>query len=174
MIRARHEDPTKVKAIDMGKLKFGAWIPSYTSNDSERLERVRTSIRKCDKYGIDVWVIDHLLTSPGLYSVSWLEPIETLSYAARRCDEMIESLSLLLARSMRRSRGAITISRMSHSIRDRRGCRRDFVFIQILSQSARHDFRPQHRLQRVGCQPASVRPFQKDRKQTADDRRFPA
>ncbi len=161
MIRTRHEVPAKVKAIDMAKLKFGVWIPSYASNDSARLERIRTSIRKCEEYGINVWVIDHLLTSPGLYSVSWLEPIEMLSYAAaitsrvklatgilvlpvrnpvvlakevatlcalsgerlmlgvgpgwnaqefaatgsrieergRRCDEMIESLSLLLTRS---------------------------------------------------------------------------
>ena len=37
---------------------------------------------KCEEHGIDVWVIDHLLSAPGLYGNAWLEPLNVLSYAA--------------------------------------------------------------------------------------------
>src|SRR5437879_13792414 len=46
------------------------------------MRRIRESIVKCEKYGIDVWVIDHLLSAPGLYGNAWLEPLSTLAYAA--------------------------------------------------------------------------------------------
>jgi alkanesulfonate monooxygenase SsuD/methylene tetrahydromethanopterin reductase-like flavin-dependent oxidoreductase (luciferase family) len=70
----------------MAKLKFGAWIPTYAWNDrkvgADNLRRIRESIEKCEKHGIDVWVIDHLLSAPGLYGHAWLEPLSTLAYAA--------------------------------------------------------------------------------------------
>ena len=68
----------------MAKLKFGAWIPSYSWPDvgPEHVTRLTTSIRKCEEYGIDVWVIDHLLSAPGLYGTAWLEPLNVLAYAA--------------------------------------------------------------------------------------------
>ena len=46
------------------------------------MRRIRESIVKCEKYGIDVWVIDHLLSAPGLYGNAWLEPLNSLAYAA--------------------------------------------------------------------------------------------
>jgi alkanesulfonate monooxygenase len=71
---------------DMAKLKFGAWIPTYAWSDSsggsDNVRRIHESIRKCEEYGIDVWVIDHLLSAPGLYGNAWLEPLNVLSYAA--------------------------------------------------------------------------------------------
>ena len=70
----------------MAKLKFGAWIPTYAwsgkKTDPKNMRRIRESIVKCEKYGIDVWVIDHLLSAPGLYGNSWLEPLSSLAYAA--------------------------------------------------------------------------------------------
>ena len=53
----------------MAKLKFGAWIPTYAwsgeQDGPEERQRIRESIVKCEKHGIDVWVIDHLLSAPG-------------------------------------------------------------------------------------------------------------
>ena len=69
----------------MAKLRFGAWIATYAWSDGsgpEHARRVREAIEKCERHGIDVWVIDHLLSAPGLYGNAWLEPINVLSYAA--------------------------------------------------------------------------------------------
>ena len=70
----------------MAKLKFGAWIPTYAwsgkKTDPQNMRRIRESIVKCEKYSIDVWVIDHLLSAPGLYGNAWLEPLNVLAYAA--------------------------------------------------------------------------------------------
>jgi alkanesulfonate monooxygenase SsuD/methylene tetrahydromethanopterin reductase-like flavin-dependent oxidoreductase (luciferase family) len=68
----------------MARVKFGAWIPSYSWPDvgPEHVKRLTETIRKCEEYGIDIWVIDHLLSAPGLYGTAWLEPLNVLSYAA--------------------------------------------------------------------------------------------
>ena len=69
----------------MAKLKFGAWIPTYAwsgkKTDPRNMQRIRESIVKCEKYGIDVWVIDHLLSAPGLYQ---LQPLLKLGDCLRR------------------------------------------------------------------------------------------
>jgi alkanesulfonate monooxygenase len=63
----------------------GCWIPSYTYKDLS-YDRVKQSVRdfsiRADELGLDLWVIDHLLHAEGLYGVSWLEPMTTLTYAA--------------------------------------------------------------------------------------------
>src|SRR5438270_1910704 len=70
----------------MAKLKFGAWIPTYAwadrSGGPRNVRNIHESIEKCEKHGIDVWVIDHLLSAPGLYGNAWLEPLSTLADAA--------------------------------------------------------------------------------------------
>src|SRR5262249_48095591 len=48
----------------------------------ENVKRIRASIEKCEDHGIDVWVIDHLLSAPGLYGNAWLEPLNALAFAA--------------------------------------------------------------------------------------------
>ena len=70
----------------MAKLKFGAWIPTYAwsggESDPKNVQRIRAAIEKCEDHGIDVWVIDHLLSAPGLYGNAWLEPLNALAFAA--------------------------------------------------------------------------------------------
>ena len=70
----------------MPKVKFGAWIPTYAwsggESDPKNMKRIRASVEKCEEHGIDVWVIDHLLSAPGLYGNAWLEPLNALAYAA--------------------------------------------------------------------------------------------
>jgi alkanesulfonate monooxygenase SsuD/methylene tetrahydromethanopterin reductase-like flavin-dependent oxidoreductase (luciferase family) len=66
----------------MTKLKFGAWIPTYAWSDRKNVKRIRASIEKCEDHGIDVWVVDHLLSAPGLYGNAWLEPLNMLAFAA--------------------------------------------------------------------------------------------
>jgi alkanesulfonate monooxygenase SsuD/methylene tetrahydromethanopterin reductase-like flavin-dependent oxidoreductase (luciferase family) len=70
----------------MAKLKFGAWIPTYSwpgdGGGPENVAKIAASIRKCEEHGIDVWVIDHLLSAPGLYGTAWLDPMQMLMYAA--------------------------------------------------------------------------------------------
>jgi alkanesulfonate monooxygenase len=65
-------------------LKFGVWVPTYSwaTMGPDNVQRLRQSIEKCEEHGFDIWVIDHLLSAPGLYGVAWLEPLNVLTYAA--------------------------------------------------------------------------------------------
>jgi alkanesulfonate monooxygenase len=84
----------------MARLKFGAWIPTYAWNDRkvgpQNVRNIRASIEKCEKYGIDVWVIDHLLSAPGLYGHAWLEPLSVLAYAAARTETVKLATGILV------------------------------------------------------------------------------
>src|SRR5262245_62192758 len=79
------KEPCKV-----GKVKCGVWIPTDAWADDpgtpasvrENVLKIRDAVLKCEEHGIDVWVIDHLLSAPGLYGNAWLEPLNVLSYAA--------------------------------------------------------------------------------------------
>ena len=66
-------------------MQIGIWLPSYTYPELS-YERVRGSVdgwaRRCNELGYDIWVIDHLLHAPGLYGMSWLEPLHVLTYAS--------------------------------------------------------------------------------------------
>ena len=61
----------------MAKLRFGVWISTYAWADDpgtpdsvrENTAKIRDSVLKCEEHGIDVWVIDHLLSAPGLYEI---------------------------------------------------------------------------------------------------------
>jgi alkanesulfonate monooxygenase SsuD/methylene tetrahydromethanopterin reductase-like flavin-dependent oxidoreductase (luciferase family) len=66
-------------------MRFAAWIPSYTypNLDYARVKQsVDTFSRKANDYDIDLWTIDHLLHAPGLYGMSWLEPLHVCTWAA--------------------------------------------------------------------------------------------
>src|SRR4029453_6346789 len=84
----------------MAKLKFGAWIPTYAWSDkrggARNVRTPRRSIEQCEKHGIDVWVIDHLLSAPGLYGHAWLEPLNVLSYAAAVTEKVTLATGILV------------------------------------------------------------------------------
>src|SRR6185295_7553936 len=77
-------DPLLPEVRRMAGPGWGVWVPSYSWAESgpEHVERLRRSIQKCEEHGFDVWVIDHLLSAPGLYGTAWLEPLGVLTYAA--------------------------------------------------------------------------------------------
>ena len=69
----------------MVELKLGVWVPSFTFPDltyERAIHSVKTFGRRAEELGLDLWVIDHLLTAPGLYGMSWLEPMTVLSVLA--------------------------------------------------------------------------------------------
>ena len=65
-------------------MQFGIWLPSYTYRDGDPAHRTRLHeiIKIVEREGLDMWVIDHVLTATGLYGTSWLDPLTVLSYAA--------------------------------------------------------------------------------------------
>ena len=75
----------RARANDLeADVKFGVWIPSYCYPDMDygRVQReVGDFSRKANDYGIDLWVIDHLLHAHGLYGMTWLEPMSVLTWA---------------------------------------------------------------------------------------------
>jgi alkanesulfonate monooxygenase SsuD/methylene tetrahydromethanopterin reductase-like flavin-dependent oxidoreductase (luciferase family) len=84
----------------VAKLKFGMWIPTYAWGDrsggARNAANIRASIERCEKYGIDVWVIDHLLSAPGLYGNAWQEPLATLAYAAALTEKVKLATGILV------------------------------------------------------------------------------
>jgi alkanesulfonate monooxygenase SsuD/methylene tetrahydromethanopterin reductase-like flavin-dependent oxidoreductase (luciferase family) len=84
----------------VAKLKFGVWIPTYAWSDrsggARNAANIRASIEKCEKHGIDVWVIDHLLSAPGLYGNAWQEPLATLAYAAALTEKVKIATGILV------------------------------------------------------------------------------
>ncbi|MBI2369497.1 MAG: LLM class flavin-dependent oxidoreductase [Deltaproteobacteria bacterium] len=66
-------------------MKFGIWLASfsYPRMDYKNSDLLRASAQKAEALGFDsLWVIDHLLHAPGLYGVSWLEPMSVLAHVA--------------------------------------------------------------------------------------------
>ncbi len=65
-------------------MQLGIWLPSYCY-PGLTYERSQAAIldysRRCNDFGYDIWVIDHLLHAPGLYGMSWLEPLHVLTAA---------------------------------------------------------------------------------------------
>ena len=66
-------------------MRSGLMLPSYSfrSLDYETAGRLRDIARRAEAQGYEaLWVVDHLLTAPGLYGTAWLSPLETLAYVA--------------------------------------------------------------------------------------------
>src|SRR5215469_1249957 len=66
-------------------MRFGVWLPSFAwpgENAWEPVDSLREWCTIADGAGLDIWAVDHLLVGAGLYGASWLEPMETLSFAA--------------------------------------------------------------------------------------------
>jgi probable F420-dependent oxidoreductase len=74
-------DPTP----NRGGLRFGLRIPSYAPPGLtyQRSRNLLDYCRRVDELVYeDLWVIDHLLVSKGVYGVSWLDAMSTLAAAA--------------------------------------------------------------------------------------------
>lgn len=74
-----------VSGADQKGLRFGLRIPSYAAPDLtyQRSRDLLDYCRRIDDLPYDdIWVIDHLLVSKGVYGVSWLDSVATLSAAA--------------------------------------------------------------------------------------------
>jgi probable F420-dependent oxidoreductase len=66
-------------------MRFGLRIPSYAWPDLTREDATvfRDYCRQTDAGPFeDLWVIEHLLVAPAIYGVSWLDPLQTLSFVA--------------------------------------------------------------------------------------------
>jgi probable F420-dependent oxidoreductase len=79
-------------------LNFAIWLPSYVYRDSgvDHRSRLHDCILAANQAGLDVWVIDHLLTAPGLYGVTWLEPLTVLTYAAALTEKIRLATGILV------------------------------------------------------------------------------
>ncbi|HEV2300410.1 MAG TPA: TIGR03619 family F420-dependent LLM class oxidoreductase [Stellaceae bacterium] len=66
-------------------MRFGLMLPSYSfrSLDYSTAAQLRGIAQRAEALDYEaLWVVDHLLTAPGLYGTAWLSPLETLAFAA--------------------------------------------------------------------------------------------
>ena len=66
-------------------MRFGLMLPSYSFRtlDYVTAARLRDMAQRAEALDFEaLWVVDHLLTAPGLYGTAWLSPLETLSFVA--------------------------------------------------------------------------------------------
>jgi probable F420-dependent oxidoreductase len=85
---------------DGRRVKVGMFFPSFVWPDSHRMEPradVDACLERCERYGFDVWVVDHLLVAPGLYGATWLDPLVFLTYAAARTRTVALGTAILVA-----------------------------------------------------------------------------
>jgi probable F420-dependent oxidoreductase len=82
-------------------MKFGLTVPSYTwPGLDQRMARLVTKdmARRAEALGFDsVTVWDHLLSAPGLYGGSWLDPLVVLSVAAGATEHIALGTHILVA-----------------------------------------------------------------------------
>lgn len=82
------------------ELRAGIFFPSFVwpdTNTMEPIEQVDACLERCERYGLDVWVVDHLLVAPGLYGATWLDPLVFLTYAATRTRTVALGTAILVA-----------------------------------------------------------------------------
>jgi probable F420-dependent oxidoreductase len=73
------------RANDDPNARFGVFLPSYVwpGDGRERARGIIDFARKVEDLGFDsLFITDHLLAAKRFYSVSWLEPLATLSLVA--------------------------------------------------------------------------------------------
>src|SRR5215467_13930703 len=81
-------------------MKFGLRLPTWAfvraPHDHYRL--IAEFARRADRLGFDaLWVVEHLLTAPGLYGASWLEPMMALAHAAAVTERIGLATGILVA-----------------------------------------------------------------------------
>lgn len=81
-------------------MKFGLRLPTWAfakaPHDEYRL--IVELARRAERLGFDaLWVVEHLLTAPGLYGASWLEPMMALAHAAAVTERIKLATGILVA-----------------------------------------------------------------------------
>lgn len=81
-------------------MKFGLRLPTWAFAKAPHHEyrRIVEFARRAERLGFDaLWVVEHLLTAPGLYGASWLEPMMALAYAAAVTERIKLATGILVA-----------------------------------------------------------------------------
>jgi len=72
------------------------WAFSKAPHEHYRL--IAEFARRAERLGFDaLWVVEHLLTAPGLYGASWLEPMMALAHAAAVTERIKLATGVLVA-----------------------------------------------------------------------------
>jgi len=80
-------------------MKFGVFLPSFLfpGTGPEHAARLRAFARRAEELGFDsLWITDHVLTATGLYGVSWLDSLTTLSHVAAITERVRLGTSVLI------------------------------------------------------------------------------
>jgi probable F420-dependent oxidoreductase len=81
-------------------MDFGWRVPSYASPriDASRARELTPYFTKVEEAGFTgLWVIDHLLVAPNVYSVAWQDPLITLAVAGAVTEEIRLGSAILCA-----------------------------------------------------------------------------
>ncbi|MBI3965667.1 MAG: TIGR03619 family F420-dependent LLM class oxidoreductase [Chloroflexi bacterium] len=81
-------------------MKFGVRLPTWAFWDAphEKYATISEFARRAEQLGFDgLWAVEHLLTAPGLYGASWLEPMMSLAYAAAVTSRIQLATGILVA-----------------------------------------------------------------------------
>lgn len=81
-------------------MNFGWRVPSYANRQTsvEESRRLVPYFAKVEETGFDaIWVIDHLLVAPNVYSVAWQDPMITLAVAAGVTEKVRLGTAILCA-----------------------------------------------------------------------------
>lgn len=81
-------------------LEFGLRLPTWAFSKAPHpdYETIAEFARRGERVGFDaLWVVEHLLTAPGLYGASWLEPMLALAHAAAVTERIKLATGILVA-----------------------------------------------------------------------------
>ena len=81
-------------------MKFGLRLPTWAFSKAPHHEyrSIAEFARRAERLGFDaLWVVEHLLTAPGLYGASWLEPMMVLGHAAAVTERINLATGILVA-----------------------------------------------------------------------------
>jgi probable F420-dependent oxidoreductase len=87
------------ETTESGMERFGVFLPSFVwpGDDPERARGILDFAREVESLGFDsIWITDHLLAARQFYSVSFLEPLTTLSLVAGVTDRVKLGTSVMV------------------------------------------------------------------------------
>ena len=80
-------------------MKFGVFLPTFLfpGTDAGHAGRLRNFARRAEELGFDsLWITDHIVTATGLYGVSWLDSLMTLSHVSAITERVDLGTSVLI------------------------------------------------------------------------------